>query len=115
MEQKKESRERAAAGTSNVFSLAVAVGLITFFIAGEWTGGLTGIQGFFVGSSIIVFLFIIAVTFSNFKSRSSEQNINLLSRSESSPVSRSDSEGRIIIINVYVDKNLVGSHEVDNV
>lgn len=112
--RKEELRERAAGRTSNVFSLAVAVGLITFFITGEWAGGLTGMQGFFVGLSVIVFLFIISQAFSKYKARSPKQSLHSPIGSENVSVSHSESEGRIII-NVYVNKDLVGSHEVDNV
>lgn len=115
MEHNKDNlAEHSAARTSNTLSLAVAIGLITFFVAEAWAGGLTGIQGFFIGLSAIVFIYILSQAFGKDKGSAPEQSIQALSDSGVVPVSHSEGEGGIVIT-VYVNKNLVGSRKVDNV
>jgi cation transport ATPase len=115
MEKQEENlQERVSHRTSNVFSLAVAVGLITFFITSEWAGGLSGTQGFFVGLSAIVVLFVISELFSRYRGRLSKRSISPQYTTEGLSVSHVESEGRVII-NIYVNKKPVLSQEVDNV
>lgn len=45
---------------SNVFSLAVTVGFLVFLVANDLKGGLTAVQGFFVGFSVVFSLYIVA-------------------------------------------------------
>jgi hypothetical protein len=52
----KEGSEHSA---SNVFALAVTIGLIVFFITSSMAGGLTGLQGFFIGVFVVILFFIV--------------------------------------------------------
>lgn len=45
--------------TPTIFPLAIVVGLIVFFITSEEPGGLTGVQGFFMGFSAVILLFVV--------------------------------------------------------
>jgi hypothetical protein len=45
-------------GSSNILSLAVVVGFITFLVTGDLPGGLTSVQGYFVGFFAVIFLYV---------------------------------------------------------
>ncbi len=53
-------KEHSEARHSNVFALAMTVGLIVLFVTVESPGGLSGIQGFFIGFSSVMLLFLLA-------------------------------------------------------
>ena len=52
---------------SNILSLAMAIGLIILFLTSEIPGGLTGIQGFFVGFFSVILLFVVAAILEEYK------------------------------------------------
>ena len=51
-------KERSEARHSNVFALAMAMGLIVFFVTVESPGGLSGVQGFLLASPRSCFCFL---------------------------------------------------------
>lgn len=42
----------------NILTFAVTIGLLAFLLSGELEGGLSGVQGFFLGVSVIILLFL---------------------------------------------------------
>ena len=52
--EKKDSPRNSA----SLFPFAVVVGLMVFFVTSEEPGGLTGVQGFFLGLFAVIFLFV---------------------------------------------------------
>jgi hypothetical protein len=60
MEQLREHIELTKeSSSSNGFTLAITVGFLTFLVAGELPGGLTAVQGFFVGFLATMFLLVL--------------------------------------------------------
>lgn len=53
------TRKSLETGRSNILAFAVTVGLLIFFVTGELDGGLTGFQGFFVGATSVILLFVL--------------------------------------------------------
>jgi hypothetical protein len=53
-EIKKDSQQR----TPGILPFAVVVGLLVFFVTSAEAGGLSGVQGFFVGLFAVIFLFV---------------------------------------------------------
>jgi hypothetical protein len=70
MERLSKTTEKSAEhGPSNVFSLAMVVGLMSFFVAGDLPGGLTSVQGFLVGFCAVMFLYAALVVLESRGSR----------------------------------------------
>jgi len=68
MEQVETPSERRL---SNVFSLAVTVGFLVFLVTNDLKGGLTAVQGFFVGFFVVFSLYIVACLLESLSTRSS--------------------------------------------
>ncbi len=81
------TKVRSERNSSNVFPLAVAVGLMAFFITGEVAGGVTAVQGFFVGMLAVLFLYVLAGMLDSHRAGVAERTLSL-------PSERSASQGR---------------------
>lgn len=93
LEQKKD--ERSESQRSNVLPLATTVGLLSLFLADAMPGGLTGIQGFFIGFGSVFGLFLVAVLLDGYR--------NLIPKASKQPSSVS---GDITIAHEKTDKGI---------
>jgi hypothetical protein len=89
---------------SGVLSLAMAVGLIALFLTSEIPGGLTGIQGFFVGFLCVIILFVLAAILDEYKKKSPEQQKTSLSSLGDVSITQKDGQD-VITIQIYVNKS----------
>jgi hypothetical protein len=76
MERLSETTVKSAKhGPSNVFSLAMVVGLMSFFVAGDLPGGLTSVQGFLVGFFAVMFLYVVLAVLQSRRSQPPDKRI----------------------------------------
>ncbi len=114
MERSLEVTEKTAErGSSNIFSLAVTVGFITFLITGDLPGGLTGVQGFFAGFFAIMFLYVVLAVLQSRRSEHYELSKTHLNAPANISITQTESENGVTI-QIYVSKGAVMSRAMDN-
>ena len=104
-------REDSKHSSSNVFSLAVTVGLIVFFITSAMAGGLTGVQGFFIGLFVVILLFVVLGMLEGHQTRASEQRKGQFSIPGNVSITQSESE-KEVSIHIYISRKSVLDQEV---
>lgn len=104
MERTLEITERPAAReSSNILSLAVVVGFITFLVTGDLPGGLTSVQGYFVGFFAVIFLYVsLAVLESRRSQPPASRTFHLNAPSDISITQTENEKG--VTIQIYVSK-----------
>jgi hypothetical protein len=91
-EQKENIEKKSGNNSSNIVPFAMSVGLITSFITRDMSGGLTGVQGFFVGVFAVFFLLVLAEIIDKYQFRKSEQNQIQLNIPEDMFITRAENE-----------------------
>lgn len=105
--------EHSESRPSNILSLAMVTGLIILFLTSETPGGLTGIQGFFVGFFSVILLFVVVAILQEYKRQLPEQH--KISRSSLGDITIAQKEGQeVITIQIYMNKNRAVEGELSN-
>ena len=89
---------------SNVFSLAVTVGFLVFLVANDLKGGLTAVQGFFVGFLAVFSIYIVACLLESHSARSSGERKIYLSVPGNASITQAESENGVTI-QIHLNKN----------
>jgi hypothetical protein len=114
MERSLEITENTAErGSSNIFSLAVTVGFITFLITGDLPGGLTGTQGFFAGFFAVMFLYVALTVLQSRRSEHYELSKIRLNAPANISITQTENE-KGVTIQIYVSKASVLSQGMGN-
>jgi len=106
-------REHSRQQRSSVPALAMTVGLLVFFLTSDAPGGLTGVQGFFVGFSSVIILFLLVALLEEYKIRLPEQQ--KAPKSSFGDITIKQKEGMdVITIEIFVSKRSGVGRELSN-
>ena len=114
MEKSLESKDdRSKRDSPDIFTLAMTVGFFVFLVTGDLDGGLTAVQGFFVGFFSVYLLIFLAIVIDGRQARSREQYKTSLSLPGNVTITPIESESGITI-QIYVSRHPVSSREAGN-
>lgn len=113
MKMSQPVKEKDVEQESSILSLATAVGLIGFFIVDGLPGGLTSVQGFFIGFFATLFLYFVLAVLDSRQSRLPNLHRIPVSTPADISITQTESENGITI-QIFMGRNSPQSRETDN-
>jgi hypothetical protein len=110
MERTLEITEKPATReSSNILSLAVAMGFITFLLTGDLPGGLTSVQGYLVGFFAVIFPYVSLALIESRRSQSRTSRTLRLNAPSDISITQTENE-KGVAIQIYVSKASIRSY-----
>jgi hypothetical protein len=101
------------ASERNVFALAVTIGFLVFLVTGDLDGGLTALQGFFVGFFAVFSIYVVACLLESSSTRSFGESKISLSVPGNVSITQAESENGITI-QIHVSNPPALNREAEN-